>query len=101
MASRSDSGARSMMSMRRSFSRNCATVAPLTAACRARETLAVVTPSARALSWSTSTRSIGARVPHSWLTSRVCFDARMALATSSAIALIFGMSVPLTRNCSG
>ena len=75
---RSASGARTTTSTRRSASRYWPICTPLTAAASERETPAEVTPSARARSWSTSTRMASTLSPQSALTSRVAGCARTA-----------------------
>ena len=100
-APRSAAGARSTTSTSRSASRYWPIGRPLTAAASERDTPAEVTPSARARSWSTSTRMASTLSPQSTLTSRVAGWARTRSATWSAIFFSAAGSSPMTRNWIG
>ena len=95
---RSLAGARRITSMMRSFSRYVPSGTPETTAAVARATPCELAPSARAFSWSTSTRSANTRSPQSKFTSSALGLARTFSATCSARPLSTLVSGPMTRN---
>ncbi|MNV74496.1 hypothetical protein D3C71_1677190 [compost metagenome] len=90
-----------MMSISLSASRYWPTGTPVSTACVARAMALVVTPSARALSWSISRRSILTFSFQLSFTPTVFGLAAMIARTWSAILRTPAASGPITRNCTG
>ena len=89
------------MSIRSSRSRSCDSVAPFITLCVTSDTSAGVRPSARALSWSSSTFSVRTGSFQSSCTSRTFGLEATTFSTSRAISRTICVSGPTTRNCTG
>ena len=89
------------MSISLSPSRYCPTVLPLSITRPAWAMDWLVTPRARALSWSTSSRMVLTDSFQLSFTPRVLGLSRSAATTSSACARRRAGSGPITRNCTG
>ncbi|MCY1296224.1 hypothetical protein D9M70_455990 [compost metagenome] len=101
MASRSLRGVRIRISISLSPSRYWPTGTPVSTVCVTRAIALVVTPSARALSWSISRRSILTFSFQLSLTPTVFGFARITALTWSASWRTAPASGPITRNCTG
>ncbi|MCY1361887.1 hypothetical protein D9M69_485780 [compost metagenome] len=92
---------RSMMSINSLSSRYWLTSEPVSELCRKRDSSAVLTPRARARSWSTCRRTTLLGSSQSRWTFTTCGFSRTLSATWRAMARTSSMCSPDTRNCTG